>query len=945
MKKNFKISVILFLFCLFFSTSLFAIPLENIKEYTLENGLTVFILQDSSTPLIRVEYTTRAGFSNQTKETSGFFKLYTRLFQNSAQTQNISFDYAECNADSSRYIITTVPSNLENTLLVLSKTAFDLSFSNEQLSAEFSLLKSEVKEEASSAGGFINASIDSRVFSGSPWKHDSGVYPAILNKTSTEKARNILETISSRYYTPQNSAVFISGNINAENILSLIMKTFGHYYSSYSVPQSKKSIPVNNQRKFVIHSPDFSKDMTQIVMQYTVLSMEECDLAAEMLNNDNSFFKYNLVNLPSLNIPGNEYINAASAHKKDSSRLIIQSLLQKSEDKKSTVTSLDQAKLFIETTLSGIKDTNFMEFYIAQQNAISNMTLINSSSTDFMDNLSSYWALQPYDSFIEDILDENETSTTAQSLFSRSYKLGEIQFETILSKLNADSPFIFVIINSDDFKKNKSKYTAAGFEEVNTTNGAWYNQKFYNNYADSEETLFSLENLYSASEQNNSLTYTNDFYTENLKLIKQSTLTNGIPCITKYNENSSDITILLSIKGGKLFSANDNGYEEVMINLLSTNIQKEILRQQQEAIILGTPIIECNTNLTSSTITVECAPYDFSACCKSISNAIIYGEILPSQADRAVTNRQYKKRLENGSVATQMLAAAIKEIYPKTDLPKVFEAKNEVLTNTSYQKILEGYPALLDASRYSVILTGIFPEDYEASLNSTLGLLNSSNTKIEYSFPKTTLKGNSKKTVKLTHTFLTDIPAEKAGPMPSKLIPTTEFLDPVIYIFTTPQAGTKENAVMDAALKYLAQIMQKNISKNSKISNAKAQADDFRATTDIATFTILNVSNQKEIDAAFRASVIELTDSLNSDSANDIIRNIKNNWINTTMQQTLSNTGTALLLQKGIEYLPYNQNPEYYLNEYNFIENATREDFINILEFIPQQPALRFYAK
>ena len=67
--------------------SLLALPFDNIKEYTLENGLTVFVLQDTSTPLIRIEYTARAGFSNQTKETSGFFKLYTRIFEKSFNGQ------------------------------------------------------------------------------------------------------------------------------------------------------------------------------------------------------------------------------------------------------------------------------------------------------------------------------------------------------------------------------------------------------------------------------------------------------------------------------------------------------------------------------------------------------------------------------------------------------------------------------------------------------------------------------------------------------------------------------------------------------------------------------------------------------------------------------------------------------------------------------------------
>ena len=198
MKKKGVLRILSVVLVLFTTQALNAIPLENIKEYTLENGLTVFILQDTSTPLIRIEYTTRAGFSSQTKETSGFFKLYTRILQ--AASPKLNFETAECNADSSRYVVMTVPSKLKETAAFLAQAAFSLSYSDDVLASELSLLKQEVKEEAESAGGFINAAIDSRVFSAYPWKHDSGVYPALFNKTTTIKARNILETISSLLY-------------------------------------------------------------------------------------------------------------------------------------------------------------------------------------------------------------------------------------------------------------------------------------------------------------------------------------------------------------------------------------------------------------------------------------------------------------------------------------------------------------------------------------------------------------------------------------------------------------------------------------------------------------------------------------------------------------------------------------------------------------------------
>ena len=942
MKKFFSMVLV----GLVFFAVLHAIPYDNVREYTLENGLTVFVLEDTSTPLIRVEYTARAGFSNQTKETCGFFKLYTRIFESTSQ---LDFDFAECNADSSRYVLTVVPSELKNTFNTLSQNAFSISFSDDVLKKELSSLKKEVVEEAASAGGFINAAIDSRVFSTAPWKHDSGVYPSLFNKTTVEQARNILRTISERYYTPQNSALFISGNVNADAILSLINDSFGYYYSSYSVPyklntSAVKNAPTYKTKKFVIHSSEISKDMTQVVMQYTGLNIEETELVAQLLNNDNSFFKYNLVNQPTLNIPGNEYINAAGAHKTDSSRLIIQSLLQKPQGKNaSSITSLDQAKLFIETVLGGIKETNYLEFYAAQMLTSSNLSASNSSSTDFMTNLASYWALQPQDSFIEDVLEEGQKSLTARNLFSQEEKITGIDFATIISKLEAEDPYIFVIINTDDFKKNKSKYTGAGYEEINTSNAAWYNQAIFKKYEDPE--IASATQLV-ISNNKNSPTYTKDFFTENLSKISITSLSNGIPVVTKINDNSSNITMLISVRGGKLNSSDNNGYEEVLITLLAWNIQKEIAKKQQEAVILGNAIVDYNCAITSGTVTVECSPYDFAACCKAVSDAIIYSDILPSQADRAVANAQYKKRLENGSVSRQMLAAVMKELYPKSAFQKIFDAKEEILVDTKYQKIMEGYPSLLDANRYSIIITGLVPQNAKELLEASMGILTQRNSKQNLLTVQSKLKNSStKKAVKLTHTFLTDVPAEKAGPMPAKLIPTTKFLDPVMYVFKLPQSGTKDNTLTIAVLKYMETLVQAQIASNAKISGATAQLNDTYPNTDTIVFTIQNVEVQKEADVCWAAAVTQFNNLLNGPTQSEVLQQIKDYWIKDALLQTQTNTGTAYLLQKGFEFFPYEIQPDYYLKEYKYVTEATREDILEIAKNIPQQPLLRFYAK
>ena len=121
--KNKKILSIACGIVLFCGGNVSAAPVNAVQEYTLENGMQVFLLEDPGDAQIHVEYTCRAGFSSQTQSTCGFFKLYTRLIKSS--NPSISFRDIQCNADSSRYFLDVSPAELENTLFELSEAIFE----------------------------------------------------------------------------------------------------------------------------------------------------------------------------------------------------------------------------------------------------------------------------------------------------------------------------------------------------------------------------------------------------------------------------------------------------------------------------------------------------------------------------------------------------------------------------------------------------------------------------------------------------------------------------------------------------------------------------------------------------------------------------------------------------------------------------------------------------
>ena len=935
--KNKKILTIFCGIAMFCRVNVSAAPVNAVQEYTLENGMQVFLLEDSTDAQVHVEYTCRAGFSSQTQSTCGFFKLYTRLVE--AAAPEIEFTDVQCNADSSRYFIDVSPSQLDSTLFDLSDVVFGMDFSDEVLRSELAELKKEVSDSADSMSVYINAAIDSRVFSDSPWKHDSGIYPPVFKKTTEKTARTVIKQIGEQWYTPKNSAIFISGNINSDRTMLMLRNSFGRFYSNFRTPVEKPGVPVNKQRKFVLHSNEISSDLTQLVVQYTLFDMETSDLLALALGYEGSLFMQQALSFEELNIPGDEYINVSAAHKKDSSRLIIQTLLQPPENKKkaAATNSFKQTELFLKQIDLIPHIVRPEEFDYAKQQLEYSLNRTASVSQPLMENLSAYWAVQPYENQKEEE-SEKYNSPTAQAMMGRAEKLREKNLSETLLQFQAEEPFIFVIINSKDYKANKKAYTAAGFEEINEKNASWYVQAMFK---EMKEEPAVQNQLYTVSQN----AADNSYYQKNLDLIRHFKLSNRIEVVTKENPLSEQTSLVISVAGGKYNSWDDNGFEEVMITLTSTLIQKKLASAQENGLLTGAFYVSSEMELATGKIIVEFDMEDTVAVLRVIADAIVYGEIAPADADRAVASRKYRKRLENGTAATQMYSTLIDRAFSDKTLTNIFEAQNEILLDTDYTKILSAYPAMLNASRYSLIFCGALHQDLAQLLEETFGQLVPQGEFAAYPgapAPRTPdLSRTRNLTTKVRHTFLTDIPAEKAGPQPAVLIPTTEFLDPVIYAGQAPAPCTKQAALYNSVLSYM----------GTRLSKAHPVTVQFpRSNLPLGSLTVQNVAHTRELDSEYKTIVQNITDQLGHLQANEtIVRDIKNNWIQKQMTETSSDTGTALLMHKGIELTLSTDagnaaNATWYLEEYNYIQTATAKDYQEIMEYFPPIPQARIYS-
>ncbi|QTQ13496.1 insulinase family protein [Treponema parvum] len=928
---------------------------DGFREYTLENELKVFVLEDFSSAPVRLELAVRAGFSAQTPKTAGFFPLYTQLFSNAGKAAaGFLFDGSdrfdgkedsekftertwylngvnkECNADSARYIIVAAPAQTEEILKQLSYAFFSPVFSDVDLMKEFSALKTQVMQNAFGTAGFINSSIDSRVFASEPWKQDSGIYPALFVNTPLEEARTILTSIGRNYYTPKNSALFISGAIKAENALELAKK----YFQKPAVPSAgnlsdgEAHIVPSAKKKFVMHDALFTSEMSQIVIQYTTLSMHQADIAAAALNEYDSSLKKALTGIKELAIRGQDYINAASAHKNGSSRLIFQSLLEKSKS-----TPVVQAETFLKTVQNAFPlYASENDIRAAKEKLISQYKTRFKNSSVFMDMLSQFWAISA--------VTRIHTESVSQELIRQPDIIMRTQGDKIFTAYQDENPFVFVLVNSSVYKKNEKAFKKAGYEEITSKNGSWFLQKLYETLKkqlEESDGYKSESNPYAENvpPENIQIIAAEAFAAENKKQFSYFKLSNEIPVIIKRNENAATAVISLAVSGGRLSSAKiNNGLTEIMTNALARNIQKDILQASLEKRIQGEPEVLAETGLAGGIITVECLESDVLPCISCISHAIIHGNIKPAEADGLIYDRRSQHRIQRASGQYQLFSTAISLLYENTDYPLVYTQKAEILENTQYMEILASYPSLLDASKYSLVLTGNIPQNgLERILEEGLGVLAKQTQNVyrlykEFPAPDfsrfinmnaagvaptaagradTAASDGRKKTssgrkvVALEHLFFTNQSSEPAGPRPEILIPTAEFLDPVQFWLPSPAQNSPELIIFNSLLFELEERLSQALELQAENEGAFVKITPASAEIQAAVITFINVRHTDKIDSLYKEVVNRFLPSLQIQSAAD---SVKNRWILQSLSKTQTNRGTALLIRSGLEQGP-----------------------------------------
>lgn len=906
-----------FSFCIAFGFSQAESAQENKLELsisTLQNGLTVFILPDETNALLNVELVVKAGFSSQTSSTAGFFPLYTRLFSKSGEAKEIlkAFSiHSECNADSSIFKAKVPPENLKLYLEQIAQCASSPNFSDKDIEDELAQMKTESLAYSKSTTGFINSAIDSRIFYKEPWKHDSGIYPAIFSGYNTKQARAVLYNfVSKEFYTPYNSALFITGNIAEKKALEISQEAFKDWNSKTTDSSFKKFKTENLQqskgKKFVLAAKEFSPELTQIVVQYTSLSQSQTDILSYVFNNEKSKYKTTLPQIPELNIRSADFITAASAIKNGNTRFILQALIEEPPKGKSIA---DQAQTFL-AAATECTNLNEDEIKFAQNEIEKKYRELTGNPSNLSSKLAEFWAMNKF-----------ETPEIFYKEFEKSISQVENETSENISKaiLN-EEPYIFLLVNNSIYKKNKKSFDEYGYELITQENASWYTNELLAKSA-KQEMQAALEKPKQSKNPTIEIRPADYFYFNSMESIKYQELKNGIPVSVKENPNSKTVAVCISISGGKFASPeSETNLRSVLISAVAKNSKIENITNK--------------TDETVSYISFEVFKEELENALKKISDALIYGTVSPVQADLLFREEGYEQRMKNADLGFQMKSSALAYLYRSSPLSKIFKAEEKERNSSSYQALLLEYTKLLDASLYSIAICGDIEFDKAIKYcQDTFEVLKEQSARKELEFPKPSFKNKERK-VQLKHIYTTNLPAKLAPKDSPRLVPTKNFYDPAQIYFRAPDSTDEDLEIFNSLLYILCteiqSILGNEISCKTEEASVKIpvgiiQANELKRTG--IFFDAYKIAREKLIK--------ELSEE---ETKNWTCEKIKIQWKQKNLFETQSNSGTAKLMASF-------QKKEQYLTNYLYIENSTPQDFLDAIEkYFPTEPLMKVYS-
>jgi len=486
MKKRI-VKLIFFLTIFFFiitTISSETTPIQGLTRYVLENGMEVFIFETHVVPLVKVEITFRCGAISQRPETVGLFHLYEHMLFKGNKLYKSDSDFQSAMKElgvtswnggtSSEYVnyYFTIPSDkIEKGIAFWANAVRYPLFLDQELENEKLVVINEIRGSNNNPTRIYNAALKKKLFYKYPWRKDTGGSEEVIQSAT----REIMLEIQNTYYIPNNTDLFIGGDVNPDQVLEIVNK----YFASWQMgpdPQQNRAEPHPHLEKDsyqVFADESMYKDVITVDIHFRgpdVLDNPKATYAADvwlmLLEDPNGKFKNSIYN----KVPGiyrKELISASYFTQRDGAFIYFQTvmLVIPGQDTFKRVTQFKMA--IIEEMTEIVNNPNYFadrDFQVVKTR-IEDYQLINMETAEsFIDNLSFWWSSATTEYYFNYI--DNMYKTSYQDI------KGFIE-EYILSRKSITS----IIMNPENFSNEKECFSNSEFEEITKDNAFWWSGK------------------------------------------------------------------------------------------------------------------------------------------------------------------------------------------------------------------------------------------------------------------------------------------------------------------------------------------------------------------------------------------------------------------------------------------------------------------------------------
>lgn len=468
---------------LLFATGLFAekTPIEGLNFFKLDNGLEVFVLENHSLPLTRIQITFRCGAYTQEPETAGLFHLYEHLlftanskYQSEKAVSGAITDLgvSDSNAITDREIVTyffTVPSNkTEDGIAFWSYAIKEPLFKAEELEKEKDVVLDEIQGYFGDPGRLVGTAMARYLCPKFPWRRDVSGDPANIKSATPEIMRKILST----YYIPNNAAIFIAGDVKPAEALDYVKKYFGDWKKGPAIPEQEPQLKPAAKEPIYLVFPDprFPEGIAEVDvmmrgpdalrnMEYTYAA----DVWGGLIEPPTSKYRLNMVDrVPQ--IYDKTAIGAYYFTQRDGGEIGSWNTVVTGEKPIAEVAQ-DLQKAFLEETKAIIADKDYFapeEYELVKRQLEDDKIWKLENPVNFVDSeLSFWWAASSAKYYFGYIDNMKKTTKTDIDKFLNDYIVNNV-------------PFVFVMINPNDYQKEKTQLKKAGFKEVTFENAFWW---------------------------------------------------------------------------------------------------------------------------------------------------------------------------------------------------------------------------------------------------------------------------------------------------------------------------------------------------------------------------------------------------------------------------------------------------------------------------------------